>query len=238
LTGGEQHCTVLFNYNYQAEKEVYEARMKTMRIADNPSPSNGRRVPLKPLAAVFFLALSGLFLLAACGGDNEESTPAAQQTQAPAGTQAPAATSQPAAGELDPCALLAKADAEGILGTSLGEPERQTVGPFEGCVYSDEAGAYLQLQVSSDVYTQSTFDEAMKAAADQLDVEAEPVPGLGDSAYWLGGVLWVQKGDVSLNLLAQTPELTQLRLQGDTQAEQQSLALATDLARKALEGLR
>jgi hypothetical protein len=227
-----------------ARKEVYEARMKTMRIADDPSPSNARRVPLKALAAVFFLALSGLFLLAACGGDNEESTPSAQQAATPAATsssgqtQTPAATTQAAAGELDPCALLTQADAEAIVGTSLGTPERQTVGPFEGCVYTDEAGAYVQLQVSSDVYTQSTFDDAMKSAAEQIDTEAQPVSGLGDKAYWVSGILWVQKGDVSLNLVLQTPELTQLRLQGDTEAEQRSLELATDLARKALEGLR
>jgi hypothetical protein len=131
-----------------------------------------------------------------------------------------------------------KADAEEVIGASLGEPERQTTGPFETCIYSDDAGNYVQVQVSSDVYTESTFDDAMQAAAEELDIEAEPVSGLGDKAYWLVGVLWVQKGDVSLNVLAQSPELTQLRLQGDTEAEeQQSLALATDLAEKALEAL-
>ena len=159
-------------------------------------------------------------------------------TRPPAATQAPAGT-QPAAGELDPCALLTKADAETILGASLGESERQTVGPFETCIYGDVTGNYVQVQVSDGVYTQSTFDDAMQSAAEQLDIEAMPVSGLGDKAYWLAGVLWVQKGDVSLNLLAQTPELTQLRLQGDTEAEEQAaLALATDLAGKALEGLR
>jgi len=218
--------------------------MSTTRIADSPSPSNGRRLPLRALAALVFLALSGLFLLAACGGDDEEGGPSTGETRTPAATasagetQTPAETAQPAAGELDPCALVTTADVEAVLGVSLGEPEKQTVGPFETCIYSDDAGNYVQVQVGSDVYTQGTFDDAMEAAAEELDVEAEPVSGLGDKAFWLVGVLWVQKGDVSLNVLAQTPELAQLRLQGDTEAEdQQSLALATDLAGKALEAL-
>ena len=229
--------------------------MDTTCIKENPSSSKHRRLPFNALGVLFLAAVSALFLLAACGGDDEETTtpsgtraPAATQTttgtQAPAATASPAAEEtataapQPAAGELDPCALLTKAEAEGILGASLGEQERQTVGPFETCIYGDDIGNYVQVQVSSDVYTQSTFDDAMQSAAEQLDIEAMPVSGLGDKAYWLAGILWVQKGDVSLNLLAQTPELTQLRLQGDTEAEGQSLALSTDLAGKALEGFR
>ena len=231
--------------------------MTTMRVVEDPSPWNGRRLPLRALAALLLLALSGLFLLAACGGDDEESTAtpggtrAPATTQTPAGTQSAGATQTPApaatattapqasGGEIDPCELVTQADAEEVLGVSLGEQERQTVGPFETCIYGDVTGNYVQMQVGSDVYTQSTFGDAMEAAAEQIDIEAEPVSGLGDGAYWLAGVLWVQKGDVSLNVLVQTPELTELRLQGDTEAEQQkSLALSTDLARKALEGLR
>jgi hypothetical protein len=215
--------------------------MTTTRIADSPSPSNGRRLPLRALAAVAFLTIFGLVLLAACGGGNDSST---QETRTPAATapagetQAPEETAQPAAGELNPCALLTKADAEAIVGASLGEPARQTAGPFETCIYNDNAGTYVQVQVGSGVYTESTFDDAMRAAAKQIDIEATPVSGLGDKAYWLSGILWVQKGDVSLNVLAQTPELAQLRLQSETEAEQQSLTLATDLAKKALEGVR
>jgi hypothetical protein len=216
--------------------------MTTTPIADSPSPSNRRRLPLRALAALFLLALSGLVLLAACGGDDdEEGTPSTEETRTPAATasagetQTPEETAQPAAGELDPCALLTKADADAIVGASLSEPERQTVGPFETCIYSDDAGNYVQVQVSSDVYTESSFDDAMQAAAEELDIEAKSVSGLGDKAYWLSGVLWIQKGDVSLNVLVETPELFELRLQEDTEAEEQAaLALATDLAEKAL----
>ena len=224
--------------------------MTTTRTVDSPSPTNGRRLPLKALAALFFLTLSGLVLLAACGGDDEESTATPAATQTTSGTQAPAETASPGAeetatappqasgGEIEPCALVTQADAEEILGVSLGEQERQTVGPFETCIYGDVTGNYVQVQVSDAVYTESTFDDAMQAAAEQVDIEAEPVSGLGDKAYWLAGVLWVQKGDVSLNFLVQTPGLTDLRLQGDTEGEkQESLRLTSDLAGKAVDAL-
>lgn len=216
-----------------------------MIITRVSEPSRRRRLPLRALVVLFLLALSGLLLLAACGGEEgQEEAPPAQATATLAGTpsagetQTPAATAQPAAGALDPCALVTQADAEAVVGASLGEAERQTVGPFETCIYSDDAGNYVQVQATDDVYTQDTFDDAMKAAAAELDIEAEPVSGLGDKAYWLAGVLWVQIGDASLNFLVQTPELTELRLQGDQEGEQQrALALATDLAKKGLEAL-
>ena len=220
--------------------------MTSTSIGETPSPSNRRRLPVRALAALPFLALFGLLLLAACGGDDDEETGTPSGTRTPTAaaspvagqTETPAATTQPSAGELDPCELVTQADAEEVLGVSLGEQERQTVGPFETCIYGDVTGNYVQVQASDEVYTEGSFDDAMQAAADQLDIEAEPVSGLGDKAYWLAGVLWVQKGDVSLDFLVQTPELTQLRLEGDTEGEkQESLALATDLARKALEAL-
>jgi len=217
--------------------------VSSMRIADSRSGSSGRRRHLKALAALFLLAISGLFLLAACGGDDKESTVPAQATATPTGTpsaggaQAPAATAQPAAGELDPCALVTKSDAEAVLGISLSGPERQTVGPFESCMYSDGTlSNYVQVQVGSDVYTLSTFDDAMEAAAEELDIEAEEVSGVGDKAYGLAGVLWVQKGDVTLNFTVHRPVIAELERQG--YGEQRQLMLrALPLASKALEAL-
>jgi len=219
--------------------------MTTTHIAKNPNPSKGRRLPLRAVATLSLLAVFGLLLLAACGGDDGSTatpggtrTPTAAASPVAGQTETPAATTQPSVGELDPCELVTQADAEEVLGVSLGEQERQTVGPFETCIYGDITGNYVQVQASDEVYTEGSFDDAMQAAADQLDIEAEPVSGLGDKAYWLAGVLWVQKGDVSLDFLVQTPELTQLRLEGDTEGEkQESLALTTELAGKALEAL-
>jgi hypothetical protein len=217
--------------------------VSSMRIADSRSGSAGRRRHLKALAALFLLAISGLLLLAACGGDDGESTAPAQATATPAGTpsagetQAPAATAQSAAGKLDPCALVTKSDAEAILHISVGEPERQTVGPFESCIYSDGTlSNYVQVQVGSDVYTQSTFDDAMEAAAEELGIEAEGVSGVGDNAYGLAGVLWVQKGDVTLNFVVHTPVITELEQHGYGE-QRQLVLLALPLASKALEAL-
>jgi len=87
--------------------------MDTIRIEGKPGPSKRRRMPLRAVGVLFFAALSGLILLAACGGDDEEATgtPAATlssgQTQTPSGTsaaeetQTPAATAEPAGGAED-----------------------------------------------------------------------------------------------------------------------------------------
>jgi hypothetical protein len=134
--------------------------------------------------------------------------------------------------------VVTRADAEAVLGATLGEPERQTTGPFETCIYGDIGDNYVQVQVSDDVYTENTFDAALQAGAEQLETEAEPVSGVGDKAYWFAEVLWVLKGDVTLDILVQTPELTDLRLQGDTEgAKQESLRLTTDLAERAVDAL-
>jgi hypothetical protein len=219
--------------------------MTAMRTADKPGPSNDGRVHLRSLAALFFLALLGLLLLAACagGGDDETGTPGG--TRAPAATGSPAAeetaTTAPQAsdGGLDPCALVTKADAEEVLGGSLNDPDRQTAGPFESCSYIGETMEnYVQVQVSNDVYTADSFDDAMQFAAGQLDTELAPVSGVGDNAYWFADVLWVQKGSVTLDILVTTPKLTDLRLQEDTEGEkQESLRITTELAAKALDRL-
>jgi hypothetical protein len=219
--------------------------MTAMLTADKPGPSNDGRVHLRSLAALFFLALFGLLLMAACGGDDDD------ETGTPSGTRAPAATGSPAAeetattapqvsdGGLDPCALVTKADAEEVLGVSLGDPDRQTAGPFATCSYGGETMEnYVQVQVSNDVYTADSFDDAMQFAAGQLDTELAPVSGVGDNAYWFADVLWVQKGSATLDILVTTPKLTDLRLQEDAEGEkQESLRITTELAAKALDRL-
>ena len=174
---------------------------------------------------IVVLALAALTaLLTGCGGDDEESTVPAQATAARA---------------RGPCALVYKSDAEEILRRrTLGEPERQTVGPFKSCIYSDGTlSNYVQVQVGSDVYTLSTFDDAMEAAAEELDIEAERVSGVGDKAYGLAGVLWVQKGDVTLSFEVHMPVDTDLERQGYSE-QRQLVVAAMPLASKALERLR
>ena len=111
------------------------------------------------------------------------------------------------------------------------------MGPFETCIYSDGTlSNYVRVQVGSDVYTQSTFNDAMEAAAEELDTEAERVSGVGDEAYGVAGVLWVHKGDVTLSFEVHRPVIAELERQGYSEQRQLMLA-ALPLASKALEAL-
>ena len=163
-------------------------------------PSGGRRLPLRALAALSFLALSGLLLLAACGGDDEESTPsatgtpaaaatqtpagtsAAEETQTPAGeeTQISGATPEPSAGEIDPCALVTKEEAEAIVGESLGDPLVTITELLATCLYStlDFDSVYVGVLIyDSEDNAEGGFEVA-------LDINDYPeVEGIGDRAY-------------------------------------------------------
>lgn len=203
--------------------------MTMTRVAEKMRFLNGPATRLKAVGMLFSLGLCGLLLLAACGGGGEESTASAQQTQTPAGTPKP-----PGSG-IDPCALVTKEDAEAILGSPVDEPKRQTLDPFETCIYSAGTLAKgVQLLVGSDVYTtDSGFDDAMESAARSLGVEPNPIPGLGDKAYWLAGSLWVLKGNITFNLMVLTPELTDPQRDEEVR-EQEALSATTDLAKKVL----
>jgi len=174
--------------------------MTTTRIADSRSASSGRRLPLKALAALLLLTLSGLLLLAACGGDDDETTAtpsgtqAAVATQTPSGTstaeetqtpaaeatQTPEATPEPSAGELDPCALVTKEEAEAIVGESLGDPLVTITELLATCLYStlDFDSVYVGVLIyDSEDNAEGGFEVA-------LDINDYPeVEGIGDRAY-------------------------------------------------------
>jgi hypothetical protein len=207
--------------------------MTTTRIADSPSSSNGRRLPLRALAALSFLALSGLVLLAACGGNNEESTATPAGTRAPTATQAPAetpsaaATESPAAeatqtataapqasgGEIDPCALLTKAEVEAAIDTSVTEPEPEQSANLVACNYNDPNTPIFHL-VSVTVLiggdaaeAKDLYDLAKGNAAD-----AQTVSGIGDDAFWdsvLNG-LEVLKGKYDIRIDVSPDDLDEL----------------------------
>ena len=180
-------------------KEVYETIMTTTRIANGPGASNGRGLSLKALAALFLLALSGLLLMAACGGDDDEEatgtpsgTRTAAATQTAAGTQAPAETASPAAeetataapqasgGEIDPCALVTKEEAEAIIGESLDEPVVTITELLVGCLYSTPDFE----TVNVDVLIYDDEDQAESGFELALDINDYPeVEGIGERAY-------------------------------------------------------
>ena len=154
--------------------------MTTTRIAE---PSSGRRLPLRALAALFILALSGLVLLAACGGDDEEGGPSTEETRTPAATASAGetqATAEPAAGELDPCALVTKAEAEAIVGESLGDPVVTITELLVSCLYSTPDFD----SVNVDVLIYDNKDDAESGFQLALDINDYPeIEGIGDRAY-------------------------------------------------------
>jgi hypothetical protein len=221
--------------------------MTTTPIADGASPSNGRRLPLRALAALSFLTIFGLVLLAACGGGNEESTTTPAGTRAPTATQAPTetqsaeATESPAAeatqtateapqasgGEIDPCSLLTKAEVEAAIGTSVTEPEPEETANLVACNYNDPSTPIFHL-VSVTVLIGANADEAsdLYELAKDNAAEAQTVGGLGDDAFWdsVFNGLEVLKGKYDFRIDVSPDD-------GD------ELAIAKDLAAKALDRL-
>jgi hypothetical protein len=142
-------------------------------------------------AIVWSLALSVLILgLAACGSKEEDpqgsasdNKPAASQSTAPAEPPA-AAPSKPNAAE-----FLTKADAEAVLGKSVGDPTVQDTGINSSNVTyltADFKGIALFVRTGT---TSKAFDDAQAAFKSKLGVDATPIEGLGEKAFWAGGKL-------------------------------------------------
>jgi len=172
--------------------------MSTTHIAEKPGASKRHRMPLRALGVLSFAALSGLILLAACGGDDGESTatpggtrtPAATAaatgtrtaaaTSSPRATQAGTATPQASTGEIDPCALVTKAEAEAIVGESLDEPVVTITELLVGCLYSTPDFD----SVNVDVLIYDDEDQAESGFQLAIDINDYPeVEGIGDRAY-------------------------------------------------------
>ena len=150
---------------------------------------------------IMLLALSG------CAS----SSPTAQSTQS--SQQPPVNTS------LDACTLLTKADAEQIMGKPVDDPTHPVQGnetfTVDSCEYKVQGGTALDnvtliVTVSSngDLATaQTAFNTGEQQAQAAYGASPVDVPGVGDSAYWVGGSgnnLSVLKGNVNINLGAST----------------------------------
>jgi hypothetical protein len=83
--------------------------------------------------------------------------------------------------------------------------DKTPVGPFKICAYYATLTNFVQLQVCNCLHGDQ-FDDSVESGADFLEVEAEPVSGVGDKAFWLEGILWVQQGDIAFNLWLSTRE--------------------------------
>ncbi len=138
-----------------------------------------------------FLALASATLLAASG------------------TRAARAADEPK--PVDACALVTKSEAEQILGKPVREPEH----PLEGaavyavtsCTYRAATGmervSLVVIAAIDAAAARSAFDLEKKQAVTQMNVTPVDVPGIGDAAFWEGGMfnkLRVLSGRVGLSV--------------------------------------
>jgi len=176
-----------------------------------------------------------VFLLAAglaCGGDGGDGGGSGGgESGGPA--QGPSGGSGGGSAAIDACALITKAEAEALLGSASEDPKKDVAGPFQTCGYYSQSGIldFVQVQYCSSCLPGGQFDTSMKSGAQALGIEAKPVSGLGDKAYWLGGILWVQKGRYVINIWLATPDFRGLE---GSALEAKALPVHTDVARKVL----
>ncbi len=97
------------------------------------------------------------------------------------------------ASTLNACKLLTKEIASAYLG-NVNEPTlSDTAGVVSTCSYSESVNfksLTLLVRRSQDNVESATVNSSAKAESKNISgVDAEDVPGLGDSAYWAGGAL-------------------------------------------------
>jgi hypothetical protein len=177
-----------------------------------------------PLIGAVILAL----LLAGCGGGDpgDEDGPGTVDPGSTGGSEARA--------ELDACALLPTEDVQALLG-NLPEASTNPVGPFQTCSYHDTMSNFIQFQVC-DCLHGGEFDASVKSGSTFLEVEATPVSGVGEKAYWFRGILWVQQGDIAFNLWVSAKEYFEkdgTALEGDA-LDEAALSRTSELALKVL----
>jgi hypothetical protein len=173
------------------------------------------------------MALTGLILtllLSGCGGGD----PAAVDSGSPE------QSGNAGGAVLDACALLPEEDVRALLG-KLPEASTDPAGPFQTCSYYDTMSNFVQFQVC-DCLHGSDFDASAKSGSEFLEVEARPISGIGEKAYWFGGILWVQQGDTAFNLWISAKDFFEedgTALEGDA-LDDAALPPARDLALKVL----
>jgi hypothetical protein len=155
---------------------------------------------MRYLSAVGPLAFGVTIAVAGCSGgrsnDSTSSTPA---------------TATAAKGELDPCALVTKAEADQALGAdaTADRPSEANIGAgLLTCRYTApraQGVAVMTVMVrtgSSEAEAKSGFQGVCAVG------ETESVPGLGDEAFWLINQLYVLKGARTLTITGDFDKVT------------------------------
>lgn len=190
------------------------------------------------LIGLAFAGLAVALALSACGGGGDNGDAEGDE----AGPTQAATVSGGAGGQasrtLAACTLVTKQDVEALIGSPAPDPDTSPVGPFQSCAYYKSLTSFVQFQVCRCL-SGSEFDSSVESGAEFLEVEAKRVSGIGDKAYWLEGILWVQKGDVAFNVWVSTPQF----FKSDGEAlegaalEGVALPVTRELAQKVLSRL-
>lgn len=156
----------------------------------------------------FLFCLAGLFLTSACAGggasSNEAATPRGEQVQPPA---------EMVRRENDPCVLVTSAEAEQLL-AALVETERPSELNNEylaGCRYVAPRGESVAVLVVKVSRKSGAVGFQNAKQMEELGMEIQQVPGVGDDAFWVGD---------PLHTLYVLQDTVYLDIGGDVQLEQ------------------
>lgn len=150
-----------------------------------------------------YAAAAGLALAIACGDAGADRAAAT-----------PASAVRPSAAPVDPCGLLTQAEAAAILGTPAGAPQK---GSGSTCTYAAQSGrGEIMLHLppltfgSKDEFhdflvedTEKTNERLKKSLGDAVKPgRVEPVPEVGEPAYYVDPTLIILKEGRVLSILA------------------------------------
>ena len=137
-------------------------------------------------------------LVVACG--NEAGDPPEEATTVPAAESEAGVRDS---GDIDPCALVTKEEAEKALGAPVREAERPSEANIPPrlftCRYVAEKGdalAVMTVMVRRG-YSESEARTGFQSSR-ELFPDAQDVPGLGDQSYWALNDLNIRRGDTHL----------------------------------------
>ena len=164
----------------------------------------GLKAQRRPLLVLILISVT--LLLVACSSDDDDASTdssnsgsvSGEPTSASDGADGGGDDGGSSDGEIDACSILLPEDVEAEIGVAP-EPSADPIGPFQSCGYFETLTSFVQFQVCRCL-SGSQFDDSAKAGAETLELELKEIDGIGDKAYWYGGILWVQKGDIAFNL--------------------------------------
>ena len=187
------------------------------------------RITPRKCTSINLALLSGvLFLFAGCGSDSGDYSNN-QSSAASSGESAGSSGGRQSETKIDACSLLTKAEVEAVVGGAAEAPtQTETMYGGKSCTYmaatTSIAAPTVQVLIWPQAYTMKQLQEGLKENAGVSSFQ--PVPGVGEEAYWTSDTLYVRRGNVIFSVAA--ANLKQ-------QPSGTSLEVSKDLAQKAIQ---